>query len=158
MRFGPFTLKHNLLLRGQIGMDILNKVQRSARMASVRQKNTAPELAVRKILHGLGYRYRLHCRSLPGTPDIVFSKRRAVIFVHGCFWHAHAGCSRATVPSARRAYWTEKFAANVARDTSNARRLRRLGWRVSVVWSCEIRDEEKLIARLQRFLATVRSI
>ncbi|HEX4155227.1 MAG TPA: DNA mismatch endonuclease Vsr [Acidobacteriaceae bacterium] len=138
-------------------MDILNRHERRKRMAAVRQKNTAPELVVRRILHRLGYRYRLHSRDLPGTPDIVFSRRRAVVFVHGCFWHAHAGCSRASVPVTRRAYWLKKFSTNIARDAANIRRLRQRGWRVLVVWSCETSDGDRLQARLERFLGPTKA-
>lgn len=121
-------------------------------MRANRAKNTRPEVAVRRLLHRLGYRFRLHDRTLPGTPDLVFSKRRAVVQVHGCFWHQHPGCQHATMPRARADYWGPKLARNAARDQANAVRLGALGWRLEIVWECELRDEAALAARLARFL------
>lgn len=122
-------------------------------MARVRQKNTAPELVVRRVLHRLGYRFRLHRRALPGTPDIVLPKFRLAIFVHGCFWHRHPGCVRSTTPKSRIAYWMAKFEANVARDAEKEQRLRELGWQVFVVWECETFDTDQLARRLTSLLA-----
>jgi DNA mismatch endonuclease (patch repair protein) len=121
-------------------------------MQSVRQKNTGPELAVRRLLHGMGYRFRLHRRDLPGTPDIVFPSRKKVIFVHGCYWHGH-GCSKGRLPKSGLAYWGPKIARNQERDATNAADLGRAGWEVLTVWQCEMQDEQSLAERLVAFLA-----
>ena len=126
--------------------------ERSANMARIRAKNTGPELTVRRLLHSLGYRYRLHRRDLPGTPDICFPGRKKVIFVHGCFWHRHAGCSRTTTPKTRTSFWENKFTANVVRDRRNLSGLAEVGWDAIVVWECETADLEALASRLVRFL------
>ena len=122
---------------------------RSRVMAAVRQRGTAPERVVRRLLTALGVRYRLNVRMLPGTPDIVNQRRRLVVFVHGCFWHRHPGCSRATTPRRNRRFWTEKFVANIQRDRRSLMALRRLGFSVVIVWECETRDEARLVARLR---------
>lgn len=109
-------------------------------MKSVRSRNTRPELAVRRFLHGAGLRYRLHDRSLPGSPDLVFRTYRAVVFVHGCFWHRHPGCSRATTLKTRTDFWRAKFDANVVRDQAAIAALEEQGWRVLVVWECSTRS------------------
>ena len=121
-------------------MDRLTPDQRSANMARVRGKDTAPELAVRRALHRMGYRFRLHRRDLPGSPDIVLPRHRLALFVHGCFWHRHTDCRRSTTPQTRREFWETKFAANVERDRRNAAALEAAGWRVRVLWECKIRD------------------
>src|SRR5688572_30505979 len=113
--------------------DTRTPAQRSRIMASVRTRDTGPEMAVRKILHGLGLRYRLHARELPGQPDIVFRPRKLAIFVHGCFWHGH-GCAKGKAPKSRLDYWVPKLAANAARDAANVRDLEQAGWRVLTVW------------------------
>jgi DNA mismatch endonuclease (patch repair protein) len=123
---------------------------RSALMSRIASKNTAPELRVRKLLHSLGYRFRLHRRDLPGTPDIVLPSRHAAIFVHGCFWHAH-GCRIGRPPRTNVEFWTAKRERNVARDQENRAALEALGWRVLEVWQCETRDLEFLSDRLQDF-------
>ena len=105
-------------------------------MASVGQRNTGPELRLRQVLHRQGLRYRLHDKKLPGSPDLVFPRFRTVVFVHGCFWHAHNGCKYATKPSTRRKFWEEKFEANRKRDRRNYEALKKSGWRVLVVWGC----------------------
>ncbi len=133
--------------------DVMTPEQRSRAMAQVRSKNTKPEMRVRSLLHRMGFRFRLHRRDLPGTPDLVLPKHRAAIFVHGCFWHAHPGCARATVPATRVEFWTGKLARNVERDAQKLRALQAAGWRVLVVWECEIRDAEALETRLKAFLA-----
>jgi len=123
-------------------------------MGSVRQKGTGPELRIRKALHRLGFRYRLNDRNLPGSPDLVFPKYKAVIFVHGCFWHRH-GCRHTTTPSTRKDFWEDKFRANVERDERKIRELEKSGWRVLVVWECETKknvEEEDLIGRIVDFL------
>lgn len=125
--------------------------QSSAIMRGVRHKDTRPEWTVRRMLHGMGYRYRLHDAKLPGKPDLVFAKRRAVIFVHGCFWHAH-GCGSDRPPRSRVEFWSEKLAANRIRDAANRDRLESTGWKVLTLWECELADAETLRTRLRRFL------
>ncbi|WCT75866.1 DNA mismatch endonuclease Vsr (plasmid) [Sphingomonas naphthae] len=133
-------------------MDTLDPAARSERMRRVRGKNTRPEMVVRRLAHRLGYRFRLHRRDLPGSPDLVFPGRRAVIFVHGCFWHQH-DCSRgARRPSNNAAYWHPKLARNVERDREARQRLESEGWRVLVLWECEMRNSEQLSRRLTGFL------
>ena len=121
-------------------------------MARIGSADTSPELAVRRLLHRLGYRFRLHRRSLPGTPDLCFPARRKAIFVHGCFWHRHEGCRRTTTPKTRTAFWKDKFRKNVERDGANLRDLRGLGWSVMIVWECETSDLGELALRLAGFL------
>ena len=124
--------------------DIVDSRRRSENMSRIKGRDTAPELAVRRIAHGLGLRFRLHRKDLPGRPDLIFPKHRLAVFVHGCFWHRHAGCRYAYTPKSRTAFWTEKFARNVARDRRNEEALRNLGWQVLVIWECEMRDEENV--------------
>ncbi|MCG2585761.1 very short patch repair endonuclease [Massilia sp. TS11] len=126
-------------------------------MARVGGKNTAPEREVRRALHALGYRYRLHDRALPGKPDIVFGARRKVIMVHGCFWHRHSDCPFARIPKSRVKFWTEKLEGNRRRDQHVVERLQSLGWAVLVIWECEIRDRAHLNARLRAFLGPTRA-
>ncbi len=126
--------------------------KRSAMMARIGQKNTAPEIAVRRILHRLGIRFRLHRRDLPGTPDIVLPGRRIAILVHGCFWHRHSGCRFAYTPNSRIEFWKAKFDRNVARDGEVQEALTDLGWRSHVVWECETDDLAALGKRLRRLL------
>lgn len=121
-------------------------------MSRVRGKDTKPEMAVRRMLHRDGYRYRLHRRDLPGTPDLVFPSRRVALFVHGCFWHRHEHCRRASTPKTRVAFWENKFRRNVERDRINLNRLEQQGWRVIVVWECETTDLLDLRTRLLREL------
>lgn len=123
-------------------------------MQAIRSKDTAPELTVRRLLHKLGYRYRLHRRDLPGRPDIVLGSRRKAIEVRGCFWHQHPdpGCSKATLPATRREWWAAKLQANVRRDSENLSALSAAGWDVLVVWECELRDYAELQTRLMDFL------
>lgn len=121
-------------------VDHLNPKQRSANMARIRSKNTALELVVRQALHRMGLRFRLHRKDLPGSPDIVFPKFRAVVFVHGCFWHRHKGCRLASEPSTRSEFWAKKFAANVSRDEQTMLRLAAQGWRVGVIWQCAVKS------------------
>ena len=135
-----------------VRFDPLNAGQRSELMSRIRSKDTKPEMRVRRLLHGMGYRYRLHAKELPGRPDLVFRPRRKVIFVHGCFWHRHDGCARATTPKTRTSYWEDKFRKNVARDRRNLLELTGLGWDAIVVWECETRELERLAAKLARFL------
>jgi len=121
-------------------------------MSRIRGKDTAPEVAVRSLLHRMGYRFRLHVRNLPGTPDIVLPKYKTVVFVHGCYWHRHRGCQFAYTPKSRIDFWERKFAENVRRDRTVRRQLRRLGWRSIVVWECQTRAPEKLTRRIHRLL------
>lgn len=133
-------------------MDVFSRSQRSAIMARVRSKNTVPELAVRSLLHRLGYRFRLHRADLPGEPDVTLPVRNTVIFVHGCFWHQHPGCSLAVRPVSNREYWDAKLNRNVKRDTANKSKLRKLGWKVIIVWECQIKNLERLSKRLIKAL------
>lgn len=118
-------------------------------MRSVRRKDTAPELKVRRVLHGLGLRFRIHRKDLPGSPDVVLPSRRIAIFVHGCFWHRHEECQRTTTPKSNRIFWLDKFRKNVARDRRNELALIELGWKVVVVWECETRNDDELEERLR---------
>ena len=129
---------------------------RSALMSRVRGKNTKPELVVRREVHALGYRFRLHRSDLPGTPDLVFPRLHKVVFVHGCFWHRHEGCSRTTTPTTRATYWQKKFEQNVQRDRRNVSMLEALGWKVLVIWECETFDRSRLAESLSSFLASPR--
>lgn len=133
-------------------LDPLTPEQRSERMSRIRNKNTKSELAVRHLLHSLGYRYRLHVRDLPGTPDIVFRSHKKVIFVHGCFWHLHARCRNNRPPKTKQDFWLPKLEGNKKRDLRNRRALARLGWKVFVVWECWLEDEGSLVERLRHFL------
>lgn len=127
-------------------------ISRSENMARIRSINTIPELRVRRVLHALGYRYRLHVRDLPGKPDIVFRRQRKVIFVHGCFWHQHSGCADGRLPRSRNDYWIPKLEKTIARDKMHIAQLRELGWGVLIIWECEMADEKELRARLVSFL------
>lgn len=129
-------------------MDKVSPEKRSWTMAQVKGKNTRPERLVRSILHRIGFRFRLHDAKLPGKPDIVLPKHRAVVFVHGCFWHRHPGCFRASTPTGNAAYWSGKFSRTMMRDAKNKALLESLGWRVFIVWECELRDAQDLSARL----------
>lgn len=134
-------------------VDRLTKQQRSWVMGRIRSKNTKPEIMVRSILHRMGYRFRINRRDLTGNPDIVLPKYKTIIFVHGCFWHRHNGCREASTPKTRKKYWREKFARNVKRDKHNARELRKDGWSVLTVWSCQVKkDPVKVARRLDRHL------
>ena len=121
-------------------------------MSAVGQRDTKPEMLVRRLLHSMNYRYRLHRKDLPGRPDIVFGARRKAIFVHGCFWHRHPGCSKASSPKTRADFWAEKFDQNVERDQQVERRLADMGWRSMVVWECETRTPDALSLKLRAFL------
>jgi DNA mismatch endonuclease (patch repair protein) len=132
-------------------MDHLSPHQRSANMRAVKRSDTAPEMAVRRLLFRAGYRYRLHDGRLPGRPDIVFKGRRKVIFVHGCFWHGHH-CSRGRLPKSRVEYWRDRVDRNRSRDGRVLVELQATGWKPFVVWQCETRDEEPLLRRLVEFL------
>lgn len=133
-------------------MDTLSKKERSERMSRIRLKDTKPELVVRRLIHGLGYRYRLHDRHLPGHPDLVFKGRGKIIFIHGCFWHLHAGCANNRPPKTRRDFWMPKLEGNRARDKREQAKLRKLGWRIMVIWECQLADTDRLTKRIQAFL------
>jgi DNA mismatch endonuclease (patch repair protein) len=122
-------------------------------MALVKGRDTAPERIVRSIVHRLGFRFRLHVRSMHGTPDIVLSRHRKVIFVHGCFWHGHKRCPRSKRPTTRKQFWNSKLDRNIERDERIRKILRRTGWKVLTVWECEIRKPEKLMKKLEGFLS-----
>jgi DNA mismatch endonuclease (patch repair protein) len=134
--------------------DKLTSAQRSVNMAKIRARDTKPELAVRRLLHAAGYRYRLHGKGLPGKPDIVFSRRRKVIFVHGCFWHQHDkdACLDGRRPKSNTEYWHPKLARNMERDRQHVDKLMADGWEVTVVWECELRDQEALTEKLYQLL------
>ncbi len=133
--------------------DSLSAARRSQNMAAIRSKNTKPEMLVRRLVHALGYRYRLHAKGLPGKPDMVFRPRQKAIFVHGCFWHQHQrpGCPGARKPKSNRRYWNRKLGRNQARDAQNLAALKLAGWKTLVIWECETR-QQRLAARLRRFL------
>jgi DNA mismatch endonuclease (patch repair protein) len=121
-------------------VDIVDQGTRSRMMSGIRAKNTKLEILVRKYFHAKGLRFRLHVKKLPGKPDLVFQKYKSVVFVHGCFWHRHSGCKYATTPSSREHFWTNKLSENVARDSYQIAALGGLGWRIFVVWECELRE------------------
>jgi DNA mismatch endonuclease (patch repair protein) len=135
-------------------MDRETSTQRSERMSRIRSKDTKPELLVRRVVHGMGYRYRLHRRDLPGSPDLVFPARRKVIFVHGCFWHRHPdpSCRLTRTPKTRLEFWLPKFEENRRRDLEKQRQLRDLGWEIMVLWECQLRDVESVKTHVREFL------
>lgn len=132
--------------------DVVDAATRSRMMAGIRGKDTKPELIVRKFLHQQGFRYRLHPRHLPGVPDLLLPKYHTVIFVHGCFWHQHPGCRYATIPKNNAEFWQAKLASNVERDSKVISKLKIDGWRVVVIWECEINEE-----RLTQLVVQLRS-
>ena len=134
-------------------MDTLIPIERSARMALVRSKDTKPEMIVRRLVHRLGYRYRLHRRDLPGSPDLVFVCSRKAIFIHGCFWHQHRCAAGNRCPKTRVGFWRAKLEGNKARDRRSIAKLRRDGWTVLVLWECEIGNKPVLIGRINAFLS-----
>ena len=133
-------------------MDIFSREKRSQIMSRVSGKNTKPEIAVRSLLHKLGYRFRLHRKDLPGKPDITLPKYKKVIFVHGCFWHGHLDCPRSKRPATNQKFWSEKLDKNIERDKVNVNALSQLGWEVLTVWSCEVKDTDTLKIKLISFL------
>lgn len=133
-------------------MDTVSKAIRSWNMSRIRGRDTMPERAVRSLLHRMGYRFRLHHKGLPGRPDVVLARYRTVVLVHGCFWHRHETCRFAYTPKTRKRFWRTKFIANVARDRVVQEELRKRGWRVVVVWECELRNMERLAKRLAAVL------
>lgn len=133
-------------------MDRISREHRSWNMSRIRGKDTVPEIRVRKMLHQMGYRFRLHRKDLPGRPDIVLPRYATIIFVHGCYWHRHEGCRFAYTPKTRIDFWTRKFAENEERDRRYAQELTRMGWRVAVIWECETQDADHLVQRLSTIL------
>lgn len=138
----------------QIVTDTLSSEQRSERMARIRNKDTKPEMSLRRLVHGMGYRYRLHRADLPGHPDLVFASRRKVIFLHGCFWHRHPDpeCKLARLPKSRLDFWKPKLERNRERDIEIEERLHALGWDVLTVWECQLKQEDQLRKQIQGFL------
>ena len=136
--------------------DNVNKEVRSYNMSRIKGKDTKPEMLVRRYLHNHGFRYRLHVKKLPGTPDIVLPKYKTVIFVHGCFWHGHEGCKKSSLPKTRAEWWREKIKKNIINDANSVEALQQQGWRVIILWQCQMKEQwaEDLVARLQQVLGT----
>ena len=133
-------------------MDTVPADKRSEIMRRITCKDTKPEIIVRRIIHSLGFRYRLHKKELPGKPDLVFSKRRKLMFVHGCFWHQHEGCKSSHIPKSRQDYWEPKLNRTVSRDKQNQAKLRELGWDILVIWECELREVQQIAKKIIAFL------
>ena len=129
--------------------EVIHKVseQRSRNMSAIKSKNTKPEIAVRKLLHSMGYRFRLHRKDLPGSPDIVLPKYKTVIFVHGCFWHRHENCKYASTPKTRKEFWEKKFRENINRDNLNQANLSLKGWKIIITWECQLKGDKKKLMR-----------
>lgn len=132
--------------------DHLSKEQRSWNMSRIRSTNTKPERIVRSLLHQMGYRFRIYKKDLPGKPDIVLSKYKTVIFIHGCFWHRHKRCKRCTTPSTNQEYWIPKLEHNAIKDKINQKLLKKEGWKTIVVWECEVKKTNKLMKKLDKIL------
>lgn len=137
-------------------VDTIDRRSRSRVMALVKSKNTGPEMLVRKLVFAAGYRYRIHVKNLPGSPDLTFPRRKKVIFVHGCFWHRHEGCDLARMPKSSIDFWESKLSGNKLRDARAIDALRQCGWDVMVVWECELRDPENVARAIQEFLGPPR--
>lgn len=135
--------------------DFLSPKERSERMSRIRSKDTSPELALRKALHALGLRFRVHDKRLPGKPDIVLPRFKTVVLVQGCFWHRHGGCKVATTPKSNTSFWQEKFERNVERDRRNAAALNALGWKVLIAWECELASQRKAEAAARRIASEI---
>ena len=133
-------------------MDTLSPKERSERMSLIRGTGSAPEMKLRRLVHRMGFRYRLHVKELPGKPDLVFPARNAIIFMHGCFWHRHEGCSLARLPKSKLEFWKPKLESNKERDIRNQRQLESLGWRVLIIWECEMADVERVSTIIREFL------
>jgi DNA mismatch endonuclease, patch repair protein len=140
-------------------IDVVDKITRSRMMAGIRGKDTKPELGLRRALHRLGFRYRLHVVGLPGRPDIVLPRHHAAIQVHGCFWHRHAHCAFCTTPASNMGFWKSKFGETVRRDERNLEDLRKLGWKVAIVWECSVKDKgaEAVAKKIAAWLQSRRS-
>ena len=132
--------------------DTCSQELRSEIMARIRSKDTKPEMIVRRLIHGMGYRYRLHVRKLPGSPDIVMTSRRKIIEVRGCFWHGHKNCKNARIPKSRIDFWTRKIKNNQDRDSANKIRLEATGWKLLEIWECETRNIAELKVKLETFI------
>jgi DNA mismatch endonuclease (patch repair protein) len=132
--------------------DVFSKEKRSWIMSRVKGRDTKPEIRVRSFVHRMGFRFRIHRRDLPGNPDIALPRHGKAIFVHGCFWHGHKHCRRSKRPTTNKGFWNKKLDTNIARDERFRKKLRRMGWKVLVVWQCETRQPEKLLGKLERFL------
>jgi len=141
-----------------LNMDIISKERRSWNMSRIKGKDTRPEIAVRSLIHKMGYRFRLHRKDLPGKPDIVLPKYNTVIFVHGCFWHRHKGCKYAYTPKSRVKFWKDKFAETVNRDKQHLKQLKENGWEVFIVWECETKDMDKLKKILNKMLQKINDV
>lgn len=139
-------------------VDRITKAQRSELMSRIRRADTKPELVIRRMLHSLGYRFRVQLKGVPGRPDLAFTRRRKLIQVHGCFWHAHEGCPSARIPITRSDFWSSKFARNKERDHRLEEAATAAGWESLVVWECELKNIERLRARLVDFLGPSRSV
>ena len=129
--------------------EVIHKVseQRSRNMSAIKSKNTKPEITLRKLLHSMGYRFRLHRKDLPGSPDIVLPKYKTVIFVHGCFWHRHENCKYASTPKTRKEFWEKKFRENINRDNLNQANLSLKGWKIIIIWECQLKGDIKKLIR-----------
>jgi DNA mismatch endonuclease (patch repair protein) len=136
-------------------MDHLTKEKRSWNMSRIRSKGTEPEIIFRKLIHRAGFRYRLYDKTLPGKPDIVLKKYKTVVFIHGCFWHGHENCRRGNKPKTHKKYWNAKIARNVARDTENISVLQSMGWRVIIIWECELKDLDTVLQNFNTFIKSV---
>ena len=131
-------------------MDNLTKEQRKLCMYRIRSKNTKPEIIVRRILSKFGLRYRLHNSKLPGKPDIIISRAKAIIFINGCFWHQHKNCKKQAIPKSNKAYWEKKLQRNIEKQKQDVKALKKLGWKVYKIWECQTSDESKLSHRLSK--------
>ena len=138
-------------------MDTISKRHRSWNMSRIRSKDTSPELHVRSALSRAGYRFRLHRGDLPGKPDLILKKYKAVVFVHGCFWHHHKGCKRANLPKTNRKYWLPKIDRNAVRDEENRKALKKMGWKVIIVWECQTKNPEVILRVFRKGLKNKRS-
>ena len=136
-------------------MDTHSKAQRSFNMSRIKSRDTTPEMIVRRLLFSMGYRYRVNAKKLPGKPDIVFTRKRKAIFVHGCFWHRHKDCKKATIPQSRKEFWEEKFKRNVSRDRENCKALKSDGWKILLVWECELTNAQKRFQRLADLVSEI---
>jgi len=133
-------------------MDRISGEHRSWNMSRIKSSNTKPEIIVRSLLHNMGYRFRLHRKDLPGKPDIVLPRYKSVIFVHGCFWHRHKGCKNAASPKTKKTFWREKFRANVERDRKVQKEMKSMGWKIQIIWECELSDPEEVRKSLKSHL------
>lgn len=150
--YGCLTLAKGSLPAYIACVDRISSEKRSHNMAQIKGKDTKPEKLVRSLLHRMGFRFRIHVKRLPGCPDIVLPRYKAVIFVHGCFWHGHEGCKRAALPVTRRDFWAAKITGNKVRDERNIAELRILGYKILIIWQCEMKDIEHIKQRLSAFL------